>query len=88
MSYVVYILLSSLNVPEQDNFPLIEFINFFCFLVIFLSLSFLQLFVTVHPNIIIWISLASNLQVKYLAEAVGAGMGGPVQGFLKKILQS
>lgn len=27
-------------------------------------------------------------EVKYLAEAVGAGMGGPVQGFLKKILQS
>ncbi|KAL1547834.1 ubiquinone biosynthesis protein COQ9, mitochondrial-like [Salvia divinorum] len=26
-------------------------------------------------------------EVKYLAEAVGAGMGGPVQGFLKKVLQ-
>lgn len=31
--------------------------------------------------------LYSNFQVQYLAEAVGAGMGGPVQGFLKKILQ-
>ncbi|KAG6411623.1 hypothetical protein SASPL_129706 [Salvia splendens] len=26
-------------------------------------------------------------EVKYLAEAVGAGMGGPAQGFVKKILQ-
>ncbi|KAG8376236.1 hypothetical protein BUALT_Bualt09G0042100 [Buddleja alternifolia] len=27
-------------------------------------------------------------EAKYLAEAVGAGMGGPLQGFMKRILQS
>ena len=62
-----------------------------CFNFRFFTVSSLFLFPQEHiysnPIIVIWSFLTSNLQVKYLAEAVGAGMGGPVQGFLNKILK-
>ena len=69
-----------LNGRVRDAFDLKKTFQEVVSLVIYM-ISYIHMYTHLDFNLCIWVNI---FQVKYFAEAVGAGVGGSFQGFMKK----